>query len=304
MRQKSGISCRSAGARRGAMLAFIGVTLVALLGSMALVLDVGSGHRQRRIAQTAADAGAVGGAAEIIRGRFDLVSAAALEEAVRNGFAAADVTVHYPPATGPRAGDADYVEVVIAKTTPTLFASILNRASVDIRARGVAGISSTSQICVQTLDPTGTNALLLNGNIDANCGVAVNSSAASAIYVHPGKDLDAASVAVTGGTTGRGQITPAPSVGAAPSPNPLARIDAYARTIIDTELAAGCDYPVQVVVLGVVTLNPGVYCGGILIANAGNTANLTPGNYIIAGGGLRVFNGGTINGTGITLLNT
>src|SRR5687768_13225806 len=104
MRQKSGISCRSAGARRGAMLAFIGVTLVALLGSIALVLDVGSGHRQRRIAQTAADAGAVGGAAEIIRGRFDLVSAAALEEAVRNGFAAADVTVHYPPATGPRAG--------------------------------------------------------------------------------------------------------------------------------------------------------------------------------------------------------
>jgi len=62
MQQKSscGISGAKCDDRRGAMLALVGVTIVALLGSMALVLDVGAGQRQRRVAQTAADAGAVG----------------------------------------------------------------------------------------------------------------------------------------------------------------------------------------------------------------------------------------------------
>jgi hypothetical protein len=55
-------------------------------------------------------------------------------------------------------------------------------------------------------------------------------------------------------------------------------------------------------VKGTQTLYPGVYCGGIQVTN-GNTANLTPGTYIIAGGGLTV-NGGNMIGTGVTFYNT
>jgi len=132
----------------------------------------------------------------------------------------------------------------------------------------------------------------------------VNSNDPAAVNVHAGKDLDAASVAITGGTTGRGGITPAPGVGAAPSPNPLAYIDAAAQAILIAELAGGCDHIGQVIVVGVVTLDPGVYCGGIKIEGGGNTGILNPGNYIIAGGGLTVSNPGMIQGTGITILNT
>src|SRR5688572_28842586 len=127
MQQKGSvrISKKQYGGRRGAMLALVGVTIVALLGSMALVIDAGAGQRHRRVAQTAADAGAVGGAAEIYRAHYNLVHAAALEEAVRNGFAAGEVAVNFPPATGPHTGDSAFVEVVITKSIPTFFSGIL-----------------------------------------------------------------------------------------------------------------------------------------------------------------------------------
>src|SRR5687767_10536496 len=53
--------------RRGAMLVFIAVAGIVLMGFLAMTLDIGAGSRQRRIAQTAADAGAIGGGQEIYR---------------------------------------------------------------------------------------------------------------------------------------------------------------------------------------------------------------------------------------------
>ena len=53
--------------RHGAMLVFVAVAGVVLMGFLAMTLDIGAGARQRRIAQTAADAGAIGGGQEILR---------------------------------------------------------------------------------------------------------------------------------------------------------------------------------------------------------------------------------------------
>ena len=65
-----------------------------------------------------------------------------------------------------------------------------------------------------------------------------------------------------------------------------------------------CTYTAPFVVTGTQTLSPGVYCGGIVVSTGSNTANLSPGTYILAGGGLTVGNSGQINGTGVTLINT
>src|SRR5690349_11099147 len=105
--------------RRGAMVVRLAVVLVVLLGFLALTLDVGSGNRQRRIAQTAADAGAVAGAVELFRmqgigGAHDSAVAAATREVVRNGFLATDIVSPCPcnpPTSGPHAGDVNYIEV-------------------------------------------------------------------------------------------------------------------------------------------------------------------------------------------------
>jgi hypothetical protein len=51
------------------------------------------------------------------------------------------------------------------------------------------------------------------------------------------------------------------------------------------------------------TLDPGVYCNGISV-NAGASLTLNPGIYYIDGGSLSANGGGTITGTGVTIVLT
>jgi len=53
------------------------------------------------------------------------------------------------------------------------------------------------------------------------------------------------------------------------------------------------------------TLSPGVYCGGLTIGNTnGATFTMSPGVYIMAGGGLTLNSQAVVNGTGVTVYNT
>ena len=51
------------------------------------------------------------------------------------------------------------------------------------------------------------------------------------------------------------------------------------------------------------TINPGVYCGGIGV-NANAVLTLNPGMYFIDGGGFTVNGGATVSGSGVTLVFT
>lgn len=291
--------------RRGAMLVFIAIAGIVLMGFLAMTLDVGAGSRERRIAQTAADAGAIGGGQEILRERPLLVNGSAIDEAARNGFVAGGgttVTVNYPPASGPYAANTQYVEVIIGKSIPTIFGSIFNISSLGIQARAVAGVGSFSLNCVYSLDPTAAAALFVDNGADlkTNCGVAVNSNASCAVELNSSGELDATPSPITMRGNycagGGASATPTPQTSAAGVVNPLANLA--------MPTVGACDYTGTFVVTGTMTLNPGVYCGGISITTASNTANLNPGTYIIAGGGLTVTNSGAINGTGVTFVLT
>jgi hypothetical protein len=284
--------------RRGAMLVFVAISMVALLGFLAMTLDVGAGGRQRRIAQTAADAGALGGAAEIERRQFGLVPASALAEAVRNGFDPADITVNYPPATGPRAGNNSYVEVLVNKSIPTIFGSLFNIASLSVATRAVAGVGSYDLNCLYSLDPSAPAALNIanGGELTTNCGVIINSSSPDALETNSSGDFSAggSGIAVAGGWTGNKTPSPAPSIGTVAVPNPLDFV------VMPTTVPA-CTSTGLVTVTKDTTLSPGVYCGGLYVDN--KTATLSAGTYIFRGGGLEV-RGGYFNGAGVTLINS
>lgn len=286
-----------AGNRRGAMLVFVSIAMVTLLGFLAMTLDVGAGNRQRRIAQTAADAGAIGGGREIFRLQFDSVNASALNEAVRNGFDAADVTVHYPPATGPYAGNTMYVEVLINKTIPTIFGSLFNTSTLNIATRAVAGVGSYSLTCLYSLDPDDPRALEVDngGELNTNCGVVVNSTHPNALDVNSSGEFttEGSSIAIAGGWTGNKTPIPAPSTGTAAVTNPLATLA--------MPTVGACTHTGLLTVTKDTTLSPGVYCGGIYVDN--KVATLSAGTYIMAGGGFRV-RGGYVYGTGVTIVNT
>ncbi len=273
--------------RRGAMIVFVAVAMVGLMAMMALAIDAGAGNRQRRIAQTAADAAAIGGGTQIFR---NLDSAAivnaALNSALRNGYSPSEVTVNYKIKSGPYANNPDFVEVVIAKNVPTFFGGILGKSSVDIQARAIAGTAAWSSLCVYGLSNSGT-AINIPGDLDATtCGVSSNSSIdVGKLWGNP-----ISAVGTVDGDRGGAVYT-----GVAPAPDP------YSDLGLPADLT--CTVGSRITLTQDSTFNPGVYCGGIAIG-ANHRATLSPGTYVILGGGIDGSqNNAELHGTNVTIIN-
>lgn len=306
--QRQFLERRRAVDRRGAILVLAAVSMVGVMSVMALAIDVGALQRQRRIAQTAADAGALAGASELFRGRLDLVTSSANTETARNGFTNGSdgvvVTVSNGPVSGYYTGNTRYVEVVVSRNVPTFFGALLGQQTVALRTRAVAGVDAPGTNCIFSLDADDEKALNVSGTsttLSAGCGVVVNSNNSKAVLLESAGTLIAGSVGVTGQIDyGGGNLVTTGGVqtGVPPSPNPLG----YLQTPYFDPTR--CDYTsTKVDAFGVVTvLSPGIYCGGIEITSNGS-AFLNPGLYILRGGGLKM-GGGTITGTGVTFVNT
>src|SRR5687767_1523095 len=319
---------RSATYRRGAILPLVAMSIVGLMGLMALAVEAGSLQRERRTAQTAADAAATSGAYEIYRlQHHDSVTSAVHSESTRNGFThgvdGVTVLPNHAPATGPHAGDSQFVEVRISRTVSTFFGALLGRNTVTLDVRAVAGIPSPADACIYTLDPDNEKSFNVSGSttrLTADCGLVINSNhPTKAVVIESSGTLDANSLAVAGGIDQSGGtiiIDPGTtSTGVPPAVDPLAyltvplfcsSVPVPARSVACNE-ATTCDYTNKKVdTYGVVMpLHPGIYCGGIEITSNG-IAFLSPGLYILRGGGLKVSGGvgGIINGTGVTFINT
>lgn len=287
-------------ARRGAMLVFVAIAMVTLLGFLAMTLDVGSGNRQRRIEQTAADAAALGGAVEIYKQSTDgnVIRAAAKNVALRNGFPADDVTVTYPPASGPYAGNNQYVDVVVNKNIQTIFGSLFNFSSLGVGAHAVAGVGSYSLICLYSLDPNGSKAIEIDngGEVDTNCGIAINSTNNNALDTNSSGLLstDGSPISVSGGFTGGKTPIPTPSTGSTQVVDPL--------SYVTMPTVGPCDHSGLLKNSKDTVLTAGVYCGGINIDS--KTTTLTAGTYIMVGGGFTVGKSGVVIGAGVTIITT
>src|SRR5678809_277623 len=204
----------------GAVLPLIAVTMVAFMAVVALAVDGGAIQRERRLAQNAADAAALGGAWEIYRNHNTdaTVFASALAEAARNGYTDGQngvvVTASRPTSPDYYTGS-QYVKVVVRKTIATPFARIIGRSSATITARAWGGIISPTSNCIVSLATTGYGLHIQdNGTtIDAdNCAFRLNSSSSNSLEMSAGAALDMSggSIAVTGGpATKPSGITPA-----------------------------------------------------------------------------------------------
>jgi hypothetical protein len=297
--------------RRGAILPLMAVTLIGMMALIALAVDGSEVQRQRRLAQNAADAGALAGAQEILRTHSQTVAFAAADSAARrNGFVTgvngARVIVSQPASpdfyTGP-----SYVKVVVEDTIRTLFARIINRPLILIKARAWGGIIAPSGNCLVSLNPTDDEALRIYDNgttIDArNCGVQVNSNDPNGFKCCTNATLD-----VTGGSlkvnngpgTAPSGVTGPYSTGVAPITDPMAYLTmpSFSHTCNFTNMTVNT--------VGTTVLSPGTYCGGISVKNNGVNVQFSAGVYYLLGGGLGVESGASVTstGTGVTFVNT
>jgi Flp pilus assembly protein TadG len=283
---------------RQAGQAFVSValSLVVLTGIVGLAIDMGYLRYTKRRMQTAADGAAIAAASELNGGDYN---AAALNDSKANGFEngkdSVTVTAFPPAAPSPFAGTPNYIEVQVQQDAPTFFMRIFGVDHATLSATAVARLGS-SKGCVYSLGPVG--GINVNATVNApNCGVVDN-----ALLTIGGGCLNAASIGVVLPLLG-GCATPAPVGGIDPSADPLAYliqpgvgVCTAVGTVINDPNPAHTR-----------TLNPGVYCAGIIIdPNNRERVVFAPGLYILSGGGLQVpvNNPTNLTGDGVTFYVT
>jgi hypothetical protein len=302
----------------GQAIPLVAIGMVALLACLGLGIDFGYLRFVRREMQTAADAAALAGAMEHSYG--DVTSAAKAASA-QNGFidgqSGVTVTVSNPPADGPHASNASYVEVGVSQQQPLFFAKIFNATPPTLTTRAVA---QGTLNCAYALGGTGINVSL---GVKANCGLVDNGDLTVLGC------LDASSI----GLVGTNEV-PVGTCGAlfgvggfastVPSPHPTsAAADPLGYLTAPTPPGGACQANPSPIKGTTVTLSPGNYCSAIVITS-GATVTFQDGNYNITGGisisglsnvnigaGIYTLNGGgfsvtsaRVNGTGVTFYNT
>jgi hypothetical protein len=304
-----------------------GVTF--LCGLLGLVVDVGYGYYIKQVAQAAVDSAAMSGAAmaqslggtcgNSVLCQSNTVCAAnptsppvttfdtACLYARVNGFpSTGNQQVIISAGTGSPPSSpgvtANYWITVTATQKPSLtFTRFLgaNTASVSAQASSGLVLSKGAGGCIWVLDPISNSSFNEggSGNVQANCGIFVNSTGASALNVAGSAVLNVSAIKVVGGTSlsNNSTVTPTPITRTTPVEDPFASLPAPSYS--------ACDH-MSLQPNGTVNLSPGVYCGGLKIS-AGSTITFNPGMYILNGGGLMVSSkNATLNGTGVTFYNT
>ena len=303
--------------RPGAVLVWCAVLLTLLVSMVGLVIDSGLLMASYREAQNAADAAALAGVYDLIRGDTNATAATDATTFVTgssyNNLSNVTVVINIPPKLDATyAGKANYVEAVVTCPSTTYFMQVLPgfNANQSVTAHAVAGIEWGSLSAgVLALTPTGTG-LAVSGNatLAVPAAVIVDSTAGNAVAMSQNGALQATTVDITG----RDSVTGAASISnyGAPGPNPvqtgvLPSPDLF--SYLPTPTAANgvvntSQSTTTLNISGTTTLNPGVYTGGISITGKANVT-LNPGIYVLQGGGLNISGNASVSGSGVLFYN-
>jgi hypothetical protein len=335
--RKPGLSGR--GDERGFVFLFGALALVSLLAFVGLSVDVGYDQVMKLRAQAAADAATTAGLFEIKRGATNAdVIAAAKHDAALNGFTDGvnntTVTVNYPPTSGNYSGESKGVEVIVTRTAPAFFLSLV-KTNATISLKGyAAGKASSNLACVYALNKTKSRAINISSStVNFNCGVVVESNSSTAYHMEGSGNAIVASGSKIGvvGPSACAASSPAPTsgcgfdliggnnicvqggscpTGSPPTENkitdpgdPLASYADISMTGL-TKYAATSAWDMNHVPAGN-QFQPGIYCGGLTVNNTnGVTYTMNPGVYVMGGGGFVMNSGSRVTGTGVTIYLT
>lgn len=131
---------RQRAAHSGQALVLFALFSFVLIGFMALAVDGGFILAERRQVQSAADAAAL--AAVISARDGGAWAAAATAYGTQNAGAGSVVTPSRPPASGPYAGDNNYIQVTVSKPVQQYFVGAIYSGAWEVTATATAGIEA------------------------------------------------------------------------------------------------------------------------------------------------------------------
>jgi hypothetical protein len=301
--------------RRGISLVLVVVSLVAILGVLALSLEGGLLLSERRTAQATADSAAMAAAADFYYNWYtnfgtdpqNTAYDSAMYTASQNGYTNdgvnTKVTVNIPPKSGPYTGQKAYAEVIVEYYHTRGFSSLFGTDTIPVRARAVAvGKPAAGQFGILVLDPTGKSAFNAGGGGSItvqNTPIIVDSLSQEGSIANGGTTVTAPSYYLAGNSTtaGGGTFYGQMNVNQTPVPDPLA----YLPVPDPTKMTVQQNNKTQLT-SGTTILQPGVYKGGI---SASSTANviMMPGIYYMDQGGFQFTGGGSLIGNGVMIYN-
>ena len=303
--------------RRGAVVPLVALSLVAIVGVVAVVIDGGLLRDNRRRVQASADGAALAAAYDLYQhfqqyAGVDTGGSArtsAFTTASANGYTNdttnSVVTVNIPPTSGNFIGMPGYAEVIIEYKQKRGFTGMWGSGRLPVRGRAVARgnwLSFPNGIIV--LDPIDPNSFNANGGSSVSvsgASVIVDSTDAAGAIATGGGTLTTTDLYLSGSpgwsTSGGSTITGTIHSNSTPVPDPLAYLpepDPATMTIQSTKKISLSGNKKT-------TLNPGVYQGGISIT--GGDVTLNPGIYYMQGGGFTFGGSANLYGNGVMIYN-
>ncbi len=200
----------------GQTLVLTALCMTAMLGFLALAIDVGVLFHSKRSMQTAADAAAISAAQDYMFNQSTTTAQAAGKSASAvNGYTDASsgvtVTINLPPTSGPNAGSSGFAEAIVTQPVGTAFMGMFGKSSISVTARAVAATPTNGSACIWLMAPSG-NGLSVKGNYDIEapgCGIYVNSPDSNALKVTGnGGTVNAAFLDVVGNNSGNHTTQP------------------------------------------------------------------------------------------------
>jgi hypothetical protein len=191
------------------------------------------------------------------------------------------------------------VSMAATGVVTTRFMGVMGFSSLSVSVHSNAVSTADGLGCILSLNPHASGAATGQGSTNVvlnGCSLYDNSDSSTALTVGGSAQITALSVGVVGNLTGRSNITTTQGImtgiGAVADPYATASFPAF----------SGCTQQ-NFSSHDTITIDPGVYCGGMKL-NAGANVTLTAGIYYLDGGDLTMNGGATMTGSGVTLVFT
>jgi Flp pilus assembly protein TadG len=285
----------------GVTAPIVGISMALLLGVAGLGTEAGTWYVTKRAMQGAADAAAF--SAAVAGGQSESYSADGAAVAARFGYVngANNVTlqINNPPTAGAYAGSASAYEVIISQPQPQLFSKLFMAAPTNVRARAVAITTPGANPCITTLgNQNDTPGVTVNGHDTitlTHCNLIDNATGSDSLLMNGNAHLSADVIKLGGGDRLNGGATVTDTGGL--FTNQTAQTDPYKD--LNPSVPGSCNYT-NMTVFSRTTINPGKYCGGLVISSANVTLN--SGIYYMNDGSLIISGNSTVKGDSVTIV--